>query len=78
MVNAGLNDVLRASSHNLLGKKIKAGVHMLRTVSEKMHIVMCNISNVQRKSSETERSVVEANRMIKQLSEKLRYDVMET
>ncbi|CAN8000797.1 unnamed protein product [Ixodes pacificus] len=76
VVHAGLNDVLRGRGHNL-GRQLEAGVRKLREAAENVHIVMCAIPKVQRQAWGTEQGVVEANKVIKQLAEKLGYDAME-
>ncbi|CAN7977832.1 unnamed protein product, partial [Ixodes persulcatus] len=76
VVHAGLNDILGGRGHNL-GRQLDAGVRKLREAAEKVHIVMCTILEVQRQAWGTKRVVVEANKVIKQLAEKLGHDVME-
>lgn len=76
IIHAGLNDVLRGRGHNL-GRQIEVGVRKLRDAAEKVHIVMCTIPEVQRQTLGIERGVVETNRVIGQLAERLNYQVME-
>lgn len=76
IVHAGLNDVLNGRGHNL-GRQIEAGVRKLRAVSERVHILMCTIPEVEKQSVATEKNVVAANRTIRQQGEKLGYEVLE-
>ncbi|XP_077507387.1 uncharacterized protein LOC144118085 [Amblyomma americanum] len=76
VIHAGLNDVLKGRSQNL-EKQLKVGMHRLREDSERMHVTICTIPEVQRQASETERRVVEANRVIRLMSRRLRYGATE-
>ena len=76
VVHAGVNDVLNGKGR-YLGKQIEAGVKKLRTLSEGVHIVLCTIPEVRGRGPEIERQVVEANALIRQMKETLRYDVMD-
>ncbi|XP_077516718.1 uncharacterized protein LOC144127623 [Amblyomma americanum] len=76
VIHAGLNDVLKESSQNL-EKQLEVGVRRLREASESVHVIICTIPEVQRQASETERRIVEANRVILLMSRHLRYGVME-
>lgn len=76
VVHAGLNDVLRGRTQNS-GRQIEPRVRKLREAAEKVHIVMCPIPEGQMQAWVTERGIVEDNKVIKQLAEKLMYDVME-
>ncbi|XP_077522968.1 uncharacterized protein LOC144133696 [Amblyomma americanum] len=76
VIHAGLNDVLKGRSQNL-EKQLEVGMRRLRAASESMHVTICTIPEVQRQASETERRVVEANRVIKLMSRRLGYGVME-
>ncbi|MDJ1305890.1 MAG: hypothetical protein MRQ09_06695 [Candidatus Midichloria sp.] len=76
VIHAGLNDVLGGRSQNL-GRQLNAGMRKLRGVSERVHVVVCTIPEVQGQSWVTERRVVEANRVIRGMSRTLRYDVMD-
>ncbi|XP_077500050.1 uncharacterized protein LOC144110842 [Amblyomma americanum] len=76
VIHAGLNDVLKGRSQNL-EKQLEVGMGRLREASESAHVTICTIPEVQKQASETERRIVEANRVIRLMSLRLRYGVME-
>ncbi|XP_077501564.1 uncharacterized protein LOC144112638 [Amblyomma americanum] len=76
VIHAGLNDVLQGRSQNL-ETQLEVGMRRLREASESVHVTICTVPEVQRQARETERRVVETNRVIRLLSRRLRYEVME-
>ncbi|KAM7313160.1 hypothetical protein ISCGN_003049 [Ixodes scapularis] len=76
LIHAGLNEVLNGRSQNL-GKQIEAGIGKLRAVSEKVHVEICTIPRVRGQSSNFERRVIEANRVIKEMGRRLEFGVKE-
>ena len=76
VVHAGLNDVLKGRSQNL-GRQIEVGLRKLREVSETVQVQICTIPEVWGQSLQTEKRVVEANRVIRGMSRRLGYGVME-
>ncbi|KAM7313215.1 uncharacterized protein ISCGN_003097 [Ixodes scapularis] len=76
VIHAGLNDVLKGRSQNL-ERQLEVGLRKLREASEKVHVTICTIPEVQGQSSGMERIVVEANRVIRGMSRRLGYGVME-
>lgn len=76
VIHAGLNDVLKGRSQNLK-RQLEVGLRKLREASAKVHVTICTIPEVQGQASGMERSVLEANRVIKGLSRPLGYGVME-
>ncbi|XP_077490842.1 uncharacterized protein LOC144101553 [Amblyomma americanum] len=75
VIHAGLNDVLKGRSQNL--EELEVGMRRLRESSESVHVTICRIPEVQRQARETERRIIEANRVIRLSSRRLRYEVME-
>ncbi|KAG0423869.1 hypothetical protein HPB47_000359 [Ixodes persulcatus] len=73
---AGLNDVLKGRSQNL-ARQIEVGLRKLREVSETVHVEICTVPEVRGQSLQIERRVVEANRVIRGLSRRFGYGVME-
>lgn len=76
VVHAGLNDVLKGRSQNL-GRQIEAGVNRLREVSGSVHVEICTIPEVWGQSYDVERRVVNANGVIKRMSRRLEYGVVD-
>ena len=76
VVHAGLNDVFRGRSQNL-GHQLHVGLRELRGINENVHVVICTIPEVRGQSLQTERRVIEANRIIKGMSRQLKYGVVE-
>lgn len=76
VVHAGLNDVFRGRSQNL-GHQLHVGLRELRGINENVHVVICTIPEVRGQSLQTERRVIEANRIIKEMSRRLNYGVVE-
>ncbi|KAM7303260.1 hypothetical protein ISCGN_013233 [Ixodes scapularis] len=70
IVHAGLNDVLKGRSQSL-GKQLNVGIRKLRDVSKNVHVVVCTIPEVRGQSGVTERRVVKANRVIKDVGSSL-------
>ncbi|XP_075550142.1 uncharacterized protein LOC142583541 [Dermacentor variabilis] len=76
IMHAGLNDVLKERSQDL-ERHIETGLSKLREVSGRVHVTICTISEVQGQTYQIGRRVVKANRVIRSLSGRLGYSVME-
>ncbi|XP_037557767.1 uncharacterized protein LOC119434766, partial [Dermacentor silvarum] len=76
VIHAGLNDVLKGRSQNLNGQ-LEVGLRKLRETSANVHVTICTIPQVWGQASGMERSVLEANRVIRGLSRPLGYGTME-
>ncbi|CAN7978646.1 unnamed protein product [Ixodes persulcatus] len=76
VIHAGLNDVLKGRSQNL-ARQIELGLRKLREVSEAVQVEICTVPEVWGQSLQIEKRVVEANRMIRGLSRRFGYGVME-
>ncbi|XP_072141015.1 uncharacterized protein [Dermacentor andersoni] len=76
VMHAGLNDLLQGRSQDL-EMQIETGLSKLREASGRVHVTICTIPEVQGQTYQVERRVVEANRVIKSLSGRLGYSVME-
>ncbi|XP_072142115.1 uncharacterized protein [Dermacentor andersoni] len=76
IMHAGLNDVLKGRNQDL-ERPIETGLSKLREASGRVHVTICTIPEVQGHSYQVERRVVEANRLIRSLSGRLGYSVME-
>ncbi|CAN7949932.1 unnamed protein product [Ixodes pacificus] len=76
VLHAGLNDVFRGRSQNL-GHQPHVGLRELRGINKNVHVVICTIPEVRGQSLQTERRVIEANRIIKGMSRELKYGVVE-
>ncbi|XP_037565746.2 uncharacterized protein LOC119445547 [Dermacentor silvarum] len=76
VIYAGLNDVLKGRSQNLK-RRLEVGLRKLREASANVHVSIRRIPEVQGQASGMERSVVEANRVIRGLSRPLGYGVMD-
>ncbi|XP_075526555.1 uncharacterized protein LOC142558286 [Dermacentor variabilis] len=76
IMHARLNDVLKGRSQDL-ERHIETGLSKLREASGRAHVTICTIPEVQGQTYQIERKVVEANRVIRSLSGRLGYSVME-
>ncbi|XP_070380721.1 uncharacterized protein [Dermacentor albipictus] len=76
IMHSGLNDVLKGRSQDLQ-RHIETGLRKLREASGRVHVTICTIPEVQGQAYQVERRVVEANRVIRSLSGRLGYSVME-
>ncbi|XP_037572575.2 uncharacterized protein LOC119455246 [Dermacentor silvarum] len=76
VIHAGLNDVLKGRSQNL-NRQLEVGLRKLREASANVHVTIRTIPEVQGQASGMERSVAEANRVIRGLSRRLGYGVMD-
>ncbi|XP_075545732.1 uncharacterized protein LOC142579425 [Dermacentor variabilis] len=76
IMHAGLNDVLKGRSQ-CLEKHTETGLRKLREASGRVHVTICTIPEGQGQTDQIERRVVEANRVIRSLSRRLAYSVME-
>ncbi|XP_070387985.1 uncharacterized protein [Dermacentor albipictus] len=76
IMHSGLNDVLKGRSQDL-ERHIETGLSKLREASGRVHVTICTIPEVQGQAYQVERRVVEANRVIRSLSGRLGYSVME-
>ncbi|XP_070388000.1 uncharacterized protein [Dermacentor albipictus] len=74
--HSGLNDVLKGRSQDF-EKHIETGLSKLREASGRVHVTICTIPEVQDQAYQVERRMVEANRVIRSLSGRLGYSVME-
>ncbi|KAG0418746.1 hypothetical protein HPB47_004620 [Ixodes persulcatus] len=68
VVYAGLNDVLKGRSQNL-ARQIELGLCKLREVSGTVHVQICTVPEVRGQSLQIEKRVVEANRVIKGITD---------
>ncbi|XP_075534072.1 uncharacterized protein LOC142567808 [Dermacentor variabilis] len=76
ILHAGLNDVVKGRSQDL-ERHIETGLSKLREASGRVHVTICTIPEVRGQTYQVERRVVEANRVIRSLSGRLGYSVME-
>ncbi|XP_072142326.1 uncharacterized protein [Dermacentor andersoni] len=76
IMHAGLNDVVKGRSQEL-ERHIETRLSKLREASGRVHVTICTIPEVQGQTYQVERRVVEANRVIRSLSGRLGYNVME-
>ncbi|XP_075737506.1 uncharacterized protein LOC142777093 [Rhipicephalus microplus] len=76
IIYAGLNNVLKGKDQNLQ-RKLEDGMRKLREASGNVHVTICTVLEVWGQPRGIERKVVQANCVIKGLSQQLGCSVME-